>query len=164
MFSKCVCLSLFKTSVVSGESELLTLGGKDIFTRDVTLYHLSAMWCQEWKKNKKKKRGMCVSAAASRGAVLIRASNILIRSEEVTPNTSEAIYKLPALTASSYICSRAARHRVHAYTTQYTARWLRKSISKPHPLAFSSDNTPVMRMDTDCLCCLGYFSCFLAPI
>lgn len=130
--------------------------GKDIFTCDVTL----PPQCDVVSRVRKVRCLYVCLAATSREHCWYGAPTFLIRSEEVTPNTSEAIYKLPALNASSYICSRAARHRVHAYRTQYTAYCLHKSISKPHPPAFSSDNTPVIRMDTDCLYRLGYFSAF----
>lgn len=125
------------------------------------MLHCTTSQSSSVSREEKSEVAVCESfTAVSRERCYSRASNTLIRSKEVTPNTSEAIYKLPALTASSYICSRAAWHRVHAYGTQYTAYWLHKSISKPHPPAFSADNTPVIRMDTDCLCCLGYFSAF----
>lgn len=39
----------------------------------------------------------------------------------------------------------------HKHNTQYTNHWAHKAISKPHPQAFSSYNTPAIGMDTDCL-------------
>lgn len=95
---------------------------------------------------------VCVCHSSQLTPVLLGTWNIPTRSEKVTTNTSEAIYKRQVQTLSSYICS-TSNTALHACTkTQYTDHWVCKSISKPHPQVFPSYNTPAIRMDMDCLC------------
>lgn len=106
---------------------------------------------------------VCVCPSSQPTTVQLKTWNILIRSEKVTANTSEAFYKLQVQTISSYTCSTSSMAAHACIQTQYTHHRAHKSISKPHPQAFASNNTAVMRMDTDCLCRLRHFSSFSSP-
>ena len=107
---------------------------------------------------------VCVCARALATTVLLWTWNILLRSEEVTTNTSEAICKLQAQTISSYMCSTSSMASHACIQIQYTHRRLHKAISKPHPQASPPYNTPDIRMDMDCLCSLQHFPFFLLRI